>query len=384
MTDWGHLEERYGAKRPRKMLALDGGGIRGVIPLEVLAEIERQLRETVGGGRDSFRLCEFFDYVAGTSTGAIIAAAIAKGMSVKEIQAFYFQHGEEMFSKERLLKRWHNLYKGDPLAKMLQKEFGTQSLADQDLKCLLMVVTRNATTDSPWPISTNPFAKYNDPKHKDNNLQIPLWQLVRASTAAPVYFPPEVIEVGTDDGGTTEFVFVDGGVTPYNNPAFLLYKMVTLPEYRLNWDAGENNLMLISLGTGSSADLGPISDDPRRSVAGHLTSLPGRLMFSIENDQDMNCRTVGHCVYGPVLDGEIGDMVPKNIAPGKDANRAFAYARFNPDISESGLKDLGLGDIDPAKVAALDGVEALTDLSRIGKVIAKNVNLEEQFPNFVS
>jgi patatin-like phospholipase/acyl hydrolase len=65
-------------------------------------------------------------------------------------------------------------------------------------------------------------------------LKIPLWQLVRASTAAPVYFPPEVLQRDSTDPSKT-FVFVDGGVTPHNNPAFLLYRMATEPAYRLNW-----------------------------------------------------------------------------------------------------------------------------------------------------
>ena len=67
---------------------------------------------------------------------------------------------------------------------------------------------RNATTDSPWPISNNPYAKYNERSRLDCNLALPLWQLVRASTAAPTYFPPEVVVVGN-----REFIFVDGGVT---------------------------------------------------------------------------------------------------------------------------------------------------------------------------
>ena len=80
-----------------------------------------------------------------------------------------------------------------------------------------MMVMRNATTDSPWPLSNNPKAKYNDAARADCNLKLPLWQLVRASTAAPTYFPPEVVRVGRD------FIFVDGAVTMYNNPAFQLF-----------------------------------------------------------------------------------------------------------------------------------------------------------------
>ena len=70
---WGHLEKRFGEKakeNPRKLLALDGGGIRGVLTLQVLIRMEELLREKSGQG-EGFRLCNFFDYIGGTSTGAI-------------------------------------------------------------------------------------------------------------------------------------------------------------------------------------------------------------------------------------------------------------------------------------------------------------------------
>ena len=72
MSIWGKLAARYEGKedQPHKILALDGGGIRGIMTLEVLARMEEMLAEKTGGGTD-FRLCQFFDYIGGTSTGAI-------------------------------------------------------------------------------------------------------------------------------------------------------------------------------------------------------------------------------------------------------------------------------------------------------------------------
>ena len=96
-----------------------------------------------------------------------------------------------------------------------------------------MLVMRNHSTGSPWPVSKNPAAKFNDPALPECNLKLPVWQLVRASTAAPVYFPPETINVGG-----RKHVFVDGGITPYNNPALLLFQMATLPAYKVEWETG--------------------------------------------------------------------------------------------------------------------------------------------------
>ena len=164
-------------------------------------------------------------------------------MSAAELLQFYREAGVSMFEKNALLKRLKSFYTDEPLKVRLQGIFreknGNQaSLTSERLRCLLLVVTRNLTTDSPWPISSNPFAKYNDPERKDCNRLIPLWQLVRASTAAPVFFPPEILNWDPDDPNKT-FVFVDGGLTPYDNPAFLLFRMATQPAYRLNWKTGE-------------------------------------------------------------------------------------------------------------------------------------------------
>ena len=179
------LAERIQNVGPKKILALDGGGIRGMMTIEVLAAIENLLRRELHKGPE-FRLAHFFDFVAGTSTGAIIAACIAYGMTVSEIRDFYLKSGQEMFDKAFLLKRFRAKYEDERLAKKLQEVFGKDTTLGSDkLQTILMMVMRNATTDSPWPVSNNPFAIFNLRECADCNLDIPLWQLIRASTAAP-------------------------------------------------------------------------------------------------------------------------------------------------------------------------------------------------------
>jgi uncharacterized protein len=64
------------------------------------------------------------------------------------------------------------------------------TLGSEKLQTLLLLIVRNATTNSPWPICNNPYARYNDKAREDCNLNLPLWQLVRASSAAPNLLPP--------------------------------------------------------------------------------------------------------------------------------------------------------------------------------------------------
>lgn len=380
MTHLNVWNEKYSAARPRRLLALDGGGILGIITLEILKEIESQFAEQTKLG-SSFRLGDYFDYIAGTSTGAIIATGLAVGMSVDELTEFYLRSGDKMFTKQWLLKRARALYDADPLREELRNvlvnaDGSDRTLGAEDLRCLLLVVTRNATTDSPWPVSNNPFARYNDKSvyGSRSNLGIRLWELVRASTAAPVYFPPESLELDEEKS----FTFVDGGVTPYNNPAFLLYRMATLPQYRLNWPRGEDKLMLISVGTGSAAKVELNLDERGELIPKNAAAMPGVLMGGSAVDQDINCRAFGRCLFGDVIDRELGDMKPREGDPltGVEVpretrtDRDFLYARYNPDVSRAGLDALGLHGIAEDKVQAMDKVEFIEDMQKVGRKYA--------------
>jgi patatin-like phospholipase/acyl hydrolase len=364
---WGTLASRYENKQQRKILSLDGGGIRGVITLEILSKLEKDLKSRLKKG-DDFRLSDYFDYFGGTSTGAIIAAGLSIGMSVDELLDFYTKKGKAMF--DHRWEIWKSFYESGPLLNMLKSTFGAETdmdIANGKFKTLLTVVTMNRSTDSPWPISNNPLAKYNNKERPDNNQKIKLHQLIRASTAAPAYFPPETLQWDPNDPSKT-FVFVDGGVTPYNNPAFLLYRMVTLPAYNLNWEKGEDKLLIVSIGTGSATSAGVYGN-----IGKTLKQLPENLLYTMQVDQDINCRTVGRCTFGAPIDRELGDMIPKE----KDTDRDFLYVRYNVDLSKNGLKELGLEHLDSDKVRKMDKPKNIKDLQLIGaKTAISQVNLE--------
>jgi hypothetical protein len=342
---------------PRKLLAMDGGGIRGVMTLEVLAKIESELQGKLGRG-DDFALADYFDYVAGTSTGAIIATCLSLGMRIDAIRRFYVESGPAMFDKTNLLRRYfRNKFHDEKLAAKLREVISQQAktqgiglqpgqneitLGTDALKTYLTLVLRNATTDSPWPISNNPDAKYNDCTRPDCNLNLPLWQLVRASTAAPTYFPPEVVNIGE-----REFIFVDGGVTMYNNPAFQLFLMATVKPFNLSWPTGEDQMLLVSVGTGAAADA----------------------------NKDLLCRVFGKCLHGSVLDREVWDLQGGN-GLGPVSPKLFTYMRYNADVTREGLDALGLQHIEPRNVQQMDSVEHITELQEVGRAVAKQVNID--------
>ena len=356
---------------PRKLLALDGGGIRGMITVEVLAQMEQMLQQQLGRD-DNFVLADYFDYISGTSTGAIIATCLSLGMRVADLREFYINSGPAMFDKSSLLRRFKYKYEDEKLAAKFKEVIGADTTLGSDkLKTYLMMVMRNATTDSPWPISNNPKAKYNDnEKYGDrSNLKLPLWQLVRASTAAPVYFPPEVIQVGQHS-----FTFVDGGITMYNNPSFQMFLMATTEPYNLCWPTGEDQMLLVSIGTGTSpkanADLSP----NEMNLLYNAGSIPSALMFAALNEQDFLCRVFGKCLCGDPIDREIGDMLGKC---GPVSPKLFTYMRYNAELSNEGLAALGVGHIQPENVQQLDSIAHIPELQQVGQAVAKKIKVED-------
>ena len=375
----------------KRLLALDGGGLMGLISLGILQRMENQLR-AVRGGHDDFRLRDYFDYIAGTSTGAIIAAGLMMGRSVRQIRDIYVNDGPAMFAPISLPRRIWSLfsykYPRRPIADALKREFTDLRIIDlQDQGVLprdkhLMMVMHNADTDSCWPISTNPDAKYNNPIHDDCNLKLRLWQLVRASTAAPSFFPLEEVHLGK-----RVFKFQDGGLTAHNNPALKLFQMATSPNYRLRrhpgsaefgWETGEDRLLLVSVGTGKSFDprLGlPLGGMGLPALARYA---PKALMRGIAVENDVTCRVIGRCVYGGKIDRELGDMV--DPMPG---GRAFTYARYDVDLSAEGLEKLG---VDPrGQRLEMDNAHAIAVFDEIGrKAITENDRFTRDFAGFLA
>jgi patatin-like phospholipase/acyl hydrolase len=368
---------RADSKGPHKILTIDGGGIRGAMSVEILAKIESLVSKKKGD-----TLSDYFDYISGTSTGAILAAGLSLGWSVDKLRQFYEKYGDAMFDKASWTKLLYHSYDDEPLSKLMQNEIGKDiTLSSDKVKTLLMMVMRNATTDSPWPLSNNPYAKYNDPLRTDNNGLIPLWQLVRASTAAPVYFPPESVAMGSK-----EFLFVDGAVTCYNNPSFQTFLMATAEPYGLNWETGEKEMLVVSVGTGNN----PIADSDLRADDMHLfynaKNIPSALMNAASCEQDFLCRTFGNCLWGETIDSEIGDMCSstegaKCGGPSKD--KLFTYVRYNAELTRKGLDGLGLTDVAPEEVRKLDSVAGIKDLQRVGRAVANQHVKTEHFSSFL-
>lgn len=364
---------RPGSSRPRRILALDGGGIRGILSVEVVARVEQLLRERTGD--PSLLLRDWFDLIAGTSTGAITAALLATGHSSRRIRAFYREEGRRLFEPAPWWQRWRHRYDADRLTDRLRELLGPDTtLGSASVRPVLMLVLRNVTTDSPWVVTNHPGAPFNDTSASESNLALPLWRLVRASAAAPAYFEPEVFSVGDE-----EFVFSDGAATGLVNPAFRAFLVATLRPYGIGWRAEEDALLVVSVGTGRVELVDEQIDPEEMHLLYHAATVPRALINATRDEQDLLCRSFGACRVGEPIDREVGDMIGV-AAPG--GRKLFTYLRYDASLTDEGLAALGCADVEARRLATIDAVDQLPALRRIGRALADRTVRWSDFERF--
>ena len=374
------------ATRPMRLLSIDGGGLKGLIPAEALIAIETQLDTLTGR---SLPLSDRFDLIGGTSTGAILAVGLSLGLKAAELRDFYLKFGKQIFTKVFLPERFWHSYPSGPLEERLKDVFGEDTtLGSGKVRTNILVVAKNVTLGTTWFFTNNPKGKY-----FANNRGLPLWQIVRASSAAPTYFPPQKISVPDDAGRLQEYEFVDGGVSSYNNPSMQVFLEATDPEYQFGWPTGTSKLLLISLGTGFNATTVPAGKASCYNLLNWAGYAVKELMGDANLQQNVLMHLIGQAPAGkapaPTAEANAARAsgVPAAdaldfISPGPGAYKALTYQRVTVSLTRERLDGLNLGDIDPTKVGEMDAVDQMGNLQRIGQAIAKeqvNMDLLKQF-----
>jgi predicted acylesterase/phospholipase RssA len=206
--------------RNHAAIAIDGGGIRGVLITQALIALEKELGKS---------LSEIFSLAAGTSTGSIISAGLGAGLSAQRMYDLYMQLGTTIFPKTLRSTLWPLFpyrYSSQPLEDALRKFLGEIEMGDfwtaQPPKDIVIVVRDLAENRSRFIKSW-----------KDEYRDWPVWKAVLASSVVPTYFP------------IVDGCYVDGGVGSYSNPCYVAaYEAV----YCQKWDPQETTL--ISVGSG--------------------------------------------------------------------------------------------------------------------------------------
>ena len=166
-----------------------------------------------------------------------------------------------------------------------------------------------------------------------------LTQVVRASTAAPTYFAPEAIAIHARDGSVVDGAFVDGGVTPFNDPALQLLMLAALQGYGFRWPTGKDRLLIISVGTGQYKE-------PRsaKAVMADPAALQGvaALQSLMDDCERMNRATLQwltNCLTPSIIDRAVGDMKLDS----QSGPQLATFVRYNAMLEQAWLKaELGV------------------------------------------
>lgn len=231
-----------GEGKPYRVLTLDGGGARGLYTATKLHTLmKRYLPNAQAADRD---IGKAFDMIVGTSTGGILATALALGKSTAEIIKLYADHGKDIFPdpmppETSYWWAWKNRKSPagnrSQLQLQLKNLFGDETIGSmyQKRKIGLCVPAVNVATNKAWVFKT----AHNPEKHRDDNYK--LVDVCLATSAAPIFLPLSLIE--NPDTGVGEDVFADGGLWA-NNP--VLVGLVEALEM-----SGKRPIEIISIGT---------------------------------------------------------------------------------------------------------------------------------------
>lgn len=206
----------------RKILCLDGGGVKGLFAAKVLSEIENQIECPI---------YRYFDMISGTSTGAIIAAGLALGISASKMCDLYIDHAAKIFPQNKgffrnIRRLYSSKYNNNALVTQLRDIF--QDAVIGDCKTRLLIPSYNLSTGNVQVFKTS----HSDDLEYDYKKRIV--DVLLATTAAPTYLPPYQAPTGT---------YVDGGVGA-NNPSLLALVEAISP--RCQWP--QKDIYLLSLG----------------------------------------------------------------------------------------------------------------------------------------
>lgn len=230
--------------RPFRILSIDGGGIRGILPAAILTELESRYTSGRSAG-------DYFDLIAGTSTGGIIALALSRGMNAKMILDIYTQLGPRVFPRpqgrvRKLLREvrsyWYYAYDPGPLREELTRVLGTATIGEAQRR--LCVPSFDGFTE---------VFIFKTPHHPDYKLD---WResmvtVAMATAAAPAYFPVYRNRAPLSDAPVSALgrplrYFGDGGVWA-NNPL-----MIALVDALVCNRIERRQIHILSLGTGDA------------------------------------------------------------------------------------------------------------------------------------
>jgi len=358
----------------KTIFSFDGGGVRGALTIAFWEEIERILKD-----KEDTPLVKRVDLAGGCSTGALLAALFALGYSASESQTIFSSMAPKVFQRSRSrIPGIQSKFKGNELKKVLNEICGDKKLESPDLLTGFMLAMKRMDTGSPWILSNNPNNPYwDDPPDGSylGNRHYLLSDIIRASTAAPHFFEPELIKIMD---GQPPGLFVDGGVSVNNNPAFALLRLATIPSLGYSWETGIDKLRIVSFGTGSFRETMKPDGARRMPAAGLGVKALAGMMKDAMTQVITLMQLLGDTQTPWKIDSEIGDLSDMQWLK----EPLFQYLRYDVRLEADWLKrelDIDVTESQLVEYRKMDEPKTIPELYELGKIAAKAQVKKEHF-----
>ncbi|AXI47325.1 hypothetical protein C1J03_15690 [Sulfitobacter sp. SK012] len=338
----------------KRILALSGGGVRGIVEVAFLEAVEAAYRRRHG---PDTQLSDVFHLIGGSSTGALIATALSLGKPMSDIRDFYLTRAAGFFSN----RRWWRvgrapMFDCDALEAEVRRDVGDMTLGDPALRTYLAIILKRFDTGTPWIVNNLPDAPYfkdlGDGRFRGNE-HYQLARLLRGTTAAPFFFSQELIELAP---GAPPGVFVDGGLSPYNDPSLALLKLARMQAFGLKWPLGAEQMFILSVGSGR---LRPKIKPNRAATMGPLQVALASLRGVLTDNEQMTLTMMewmGQSSAPSHINSEVGHLGEDSLT---DAP-LFEFLRLDLPLEKGGAMGLSASDAhrfsrmdDPSIIAPL-------------------------------
>jgi hypothetical protein len=304
-------------------------------------------------------------------------------MTVDALEKLYTNIGASVFKAGGFARFLPESFQGKlapkfpsgPLQRELDQQLGADTTLDSDrIRTGLMIMTKRLDTGSPWPLNNGGRGKY---AVQDGALR--LTEIVRASTAAPTYFAPEEIKIQSRDGTAVAGAFVDGGVTPFNDPALQLLMLAALQGHGFCWSTGRDRLLIISVGTGHYRTLQSAHEIIADKAALQGIAALQSLMDDCERMNRATMQWLTNCLTPWLIDRAMGDMMLDSQA----GPQLATYVRYNVLLEADWLNSqLGrrLAPAEIQRIGKMDDPSNMTDLAELGRLAAEKQVKPDHLP----
>jgi uncharacterized protein len=341
--------------KPYRVLSLDGGGIRGLYTASLLHQLSLRFSRLNGDPKKgNLDLGANFDLIVGTSTGSILAMALAAGASLQQVIALYRTEGDKIFTRQMPLQHgclsdkikaslWTLLRarapanQSEPLRKALEEVLGDETFEDlyKRRKIAVCIPTINAETQRAWVFKTAHGSRLT----RDNHYK--LVDACMASAAAPIYFPLHGVK-SPEPGVNATTWFVDGGLWA-NDPV-----LIGLAE-ALEFAPADRPIHVLSVGTGGAPKSKPITQHAsKRGVLGwkggaDVVGMSLEAQASVvpylasRFAKSMGGRVTMHRLADPLPGAEEAGYLALDAAGDKSLNLLEAMAQRATDLNYSAL-----------------------------------------------